>query len=934
MSIKTIEDNYIGMDKGVAKKINKGAEKLVFDILQSTQYSTPIPSTVRELVTNACDAQREKEIAIEILTGAKQISDYYITRGGEQYEDSNFDPSYYSLEHLNTDKNTIEVTYKHNEGIGYCDTFSIKDHGVGIGSKRLEGILELGYSTKRNTSQNFGAFGLGAKVALSTGVDFYTIETVYNGKRFKMNCFNYKTDFIIPKFNLDTGQINPHITLSDGTQVYYEETMELNGTTVSFGVKSHNSNRFKEAVEEQLNYLDNVVFFEDYNGSKFERNFKSQVIYNSANLIVSTNNYLRKPHIVIVKEEGASTGINYGYVDFRELEMQDLYGAVGLKCPVKQSYIDENGEEVIIQEGVEVTPSREKVIWSDSTKAFIQKLIDRAADEVTELVEKELLETDFMKWLDTCRQIIGGRATNKHSDDPSQRTLAILSNIIDTKSIKPKYHPNPSIKFTSIPSTLNGFNLKIHTKKVNKRMDSTGSHIDMEYASEKIDHWDQIGDRKVFYRTGNSNKYKDYYLHEKYGPFVTIKKTNLSYLQDNINNPGMPGQDVKYYQSEYDKKLANQNLIEPLIQASELYENYDDIVLPDNIKELFDGAESQAANTGDGVSLTPEEKRKLNQQIVAYTLRPDNSRQAGTSFKDYVWDKVEPRLVVLLSSKIPTYYGTDEDVEKIKLAAAILERYNPTLAKATTHINSYVPYGSMNDPMYYFDEMPTRFTNGYYSRQGTFRPDVDFTKFTQLIKLSESNVKHVKGLSNYKHIDEFFRTIDDEGNYTCHPAVVDLANHFWACQFPIYSSLGSYDDCFDLNHIDDRYQKIYYKLRAVYDKFDVIVFRKNPVEQEISDLREDLAKMMEFQDFTSIDGITEDMKAQLSAKYFIFSDIPGVKIRDGKFKELVEFADQFTKESMHLLPRVNRYTDSDGDRQITTYLKAVQALDVPIPELD
>ena len=46
---------------------------MVFDILQSTQYSTPIPSTVRELVTNACDSQREKEIAIEILKGDKTI---------------------------------------------------------------------------------------------------------------------------------------------------------------------------------------------------------------------------------------------------------------------------------------------------------------------------------------------------------------------------------------------------------------------------------------------------------------------------------------------------------------------------------------------------------------------------------------------------------------------------------------------------------------------------------------------------------------------------------------------------------------------------------------------------------------------------------------------------------------------------------------------
>ena len=76
MSIKTI-DKQIQGSEGIAKKINKGAEKMVFDILQSTQYSTPIPSSVRELVTNACESQREKEIGVEILKGEKKIEDYY-----------------------------------------------------------------------------------------------------------------------------------------------------------------------------------------------------------------------------------------------------------------------------------------------------------------------------------------------------------------------------------------------------------------------------------------------------------------------------------------------------------------------------------------------------------------------------------------------------------------------------------------------------------------------------------------------------------------------------------------------------------------------------------------------------------------------------------------------------------------------------------------
>ena len=79
MSIKTIGKAVQSNSAGLQKRINKSAEKLVFDVLQSTQYSTPIASTVRELVTNACDSQREKEIALEILSGKKNVEDYYIT---------------------------------------------------------------------------------------------------------------------------------------------------------------------------------------------------------------------------------------------------------------------------------------------------------------------------------------------------------------------------------------------------------------------------------------------------------------------------------------------------------------------------------------------------------------------------------------------------------------------------------------------------------------------------------------------------------------------------------------------------------------------------------------------------------------------------------------------------------------------------------------
>ena len=398
MSIKTIDQSVRSNTEGVKKRINKSAEKMVFDILQSTQYSTPIPSTVRELVTNACDSQREKEMAIEILKGEKQESDYYIRRNEEQYVDSNFDPSYYNLYHLDTETNSINIEYHRNEGIGFCDKMRIIDHGVGIGSKRLEGVLELGYSTKRNTSQNFGAFGLGAKVALSTGVDFYTIETVHNGKRFKCSCYPYKTDFLIPKFN-------PSIEFSDGTKVHYEPTTEKNYTIIEFGVKKHNRNRFEEAITDQLNYLNNVNLFIIEDGDRSERSFQTRVIHNSKTMLVADSYMYSKPHIIIVKEPGADTGINYGHVDFRELEMQQLYGSVGLKCPMRQAIKDpDTGEEIVLQDGVEVTPSREKVIWNEHTKNFIQSVIEQAANEATEMVEEHLQENDFLKWVQSCRE--------------------------------------------------------------------------------------------------------------------------------------------------------------------------------------------------------------------------------------------------------------------------------------------------------------------------------------------------------------------------------------------------------------------------------------------------------------------------------------------------------------------------------------------------
>lgn len=195
---------------------------------------------------------------------------------------------------------------------------------------------------------------------MSTRCDFYTVTTVHNGKKFKFNCYAYKIDSIIGKFNTEKNIQNEFITFSDGSVIYYEATSDKNYTEVVVPTKRHNRSKYEQAVRAQLLYFPNVDFsivHED--GSVQNKDFKAKILYNSDKLIVSDNNQFSKPHIVIVKGESeeSTTGVCYGFIDFGEMEMQDLYGNVGVKCPIRSVIRDEEtGVETVLMEGVEVTP--------------------------------------------------------------------------------------------------------------------------------------------------------------------------------------------------------------------------------------------------------------------------------------------------------------------------------------------------------------------------------------------------------------------------------------------------------------------------------------------------------------------------------------------------------------------------------------------------
>ena len=908
MSIKTIDKPIQGA-AGVAKRINKGAEKMVFDILQSTQYSMPIQSTVRELVTNACDAQREKEIAIEILEGTKKIEDYYIERNGPQYEDSNFDIGYYNIGSLEFGKDHIDLVYEQNEGVGYCDTFSVTDYGIGIGDRRLEGILELGYSTKRNTPENFGAFGLGAKAALSTGIDFYTIETIHNGRRFKCNCYNYKTDFIIPAFNVTTGKQNPFITFTDGTKVYYELSEKLNQTTVSFGVKRHNRNKFEESVEEQLLYFDNVNFIvrdnEEEDQPDREVRFKAEILHNSKNLIVADTYVFNKPHIVLVKDENATTGINYGFIDFRELEMETMYGSVAFKCPTRQTMTNEDGTETVIQDGVDVTPSREKVIWNETTKKYIKGVILAAAQEASDMVQDELKETDFLKWVDTCRSIITGNSSEN-------RILNKLSRIINKDDIKPKYGPNPKIKYGPANKIFEGLRI-MRPAELRKN----GKEV---IEREAVKDWQGFDAKHFYERTGSWSKYKDMYLMEieddnwNKNHVTTYSITNLDEKYDPQIGKATGDAKLKLVK-EKSRVQVKRGIILKLIEKSEWFKNYDEVEVPEewlkNCKEI----EAEEEQKAEFKHLSPAERREIEKRMVAYTVRYDDKKDDR-----FTMDKIEPKAKDLMNSSNRIYYCTREDEGKMKQAALLLKEVMPKQNKV--YPNSHFDNWDKNYeyPVYWYEHPPVRFMKYNGSGYEDWAIPIQGWDTPQLIRVSQNKVKFITQNPNVKHIDELFLQLTTNNGYTMDETLV---KYYTAHKL---EKINKFKFMQGLSCIHPELQNDYCELQDMRnDNYSEFNYRR--VRDVAPAITEHMDKLYEFQKFCN-ECDDAEMIQDKSRELFVLSDVSEARAADldilAKYDNIVEFAEEIKPLLDELEVLTNRTCDMSPEleKEVRVYLRA------------
>ncbi len=398
---------------GIKKEIEEGSLELIFNALQSDIYSHPIRSFIRETISNGLDSHIEKNVFRKIQ-GGDPVDKYFLQRqDGALLKDSEYDPGYYDEQYLSHNSKVI-VTYKDGSP---RDTISIMDEGVALGGNRLKGYFKLGWSSKRNFLTARGLYGLGSKAALATGVDYFTMTTVYNG---------YKTTFMI--YSRDYEPITPDspsgklevwtVTMANGEKVdkniYWEKTHEMNSVTVSVEVKKHNKKRYIEAVKEQFQYFNGAVtLIEQYeHGGEIRRDLLNDVPeFESEALLIPKYSTYSSPHILV-------DGISYGLVHWDELELETRRGKIALKVSANQ---------------VDITQSRESLKWTDKTKKTIVNSIKLAEDQASEYVRANIVIDDE----DNIFALNDAYSTL--SENASFTVTNVFSRFLSMHTIRPKY---------------------------------------------------------------------------------------------------------------------------------------------------------------------------------------------------------------------------------------------------------------------------------------------------------------------------------------------------------------------------------------------------------------------------------------------------------------------------------------------------------------
>ncbi len=471
-------DEVIGVQKQHKFKITDGSQAIIMDSLINL-YSDPIGSIVREITSNCIDANRERNLKLE----------------GKIPMEAEDDKSFWST------KQTVCIEYVTKNTILSVDECMIfHDNGCGLSQTRVQDVFTtFGASTKRNNNYEIGGFGLGAKSPLSYADTFYVSS----------RCNGTETYYMIYRNNDNV----PHMD-----QVYQAATDQQNGTSIIVPLKNrYDASDFREAINNQLAYFDNIVFKNVEEGLGNIKNYYSKHVGSgNAKVIEETESYA-------ITSDGSNPCLLVGRVKYvinwdmlKDVSEYDYRGSIAFKFNI----------------GVlDLVPSREEIRYTPKTIDLITAALDNVKNQFKkDLSAKYSNITDYIEYLLAISNIgySGNRYRSITSTDPS----AIKASMAQLSAFDVEFKPNPQLSPSSVIKDNKAFHqlfdgISVYQCKVSSNSSAIGGETiytkelfnwsDLFQALQDVEH--------MYYVKGNFSKLKSYTIINSRGEttFVAFK---------------------------------------------------------------------------------------------------------------------------------------------------------------------------------------------------------------------------------------------------------------------------------------------------------------------------------------------------------------------------------------------------------------------------
>ena len=320
---QVIQFNEQGSDGPKSFSIAEDAQFLVDALINL--YEKPIPSIVREICSNAYDA---------------------------------------TVENVELDKS------KTDKFVVYLDTkkFIVQDFGLGMSPEFIKNSYsQIGYSTKRNSDTQIGAFGVG-KLSVFTYSDTIMLTTVHNRVRYEYVLFKDTT------INVDLLSSTP---LS-------EDSDEV-GTRIEISLKKDDYSKFDDAVKKQLRYFKDFKYVID--GEEYDMRFlcvdfevpeelKKTELFKDVDLE-------ENPVRIYNSDSDWFNAVCFGRVkypyrlsDDQEREIQEIFKDLNVE---NANWFMDFIPYIPLSAGLKPTPSRESLITSEANSEKIMGYYKRFA---------------------------------------------------------------------------------------------------------------------------------------------------------------------------------------------------------------------------------------------------------------------------------------------------------------------------------------------------------------------------------------------------------------------------------------------------------------------------------------------------------------------------------------------------------------------------